>query len=43
MSLSETAQGECAAFTLRTKREADEKQGVGSYSYFISAHDKLTV
>lgn len=41
--LSETVHSECAAFTLRTKTQADEKQGVGSYSYFISAHEKLTV
>lgn len=41
--LSETVLSECADFTLRTKTQADEKQGVGSYSYFISAHEKLTV
>lgn len=35
------AHGGCAAFTLRTKTQADEKQGLGSCSYFISAHEKL--
>jgi len=32
---------ERAAFTLRTKKQANERLGVGSYSYLISSCEEL--